>query len=105
MGADAAGKQELETSILLEAKIYVDDIEQAHHSGEVNVPIARGQLDPKAARETLGSIVAGRRAGPKNAEITVFDSTGLAIQDAAIARVAFEQARSRGVGQQIIFRS
>ena len=37
----------------------VDDIEQAHHSGEVNVPIARGQLDPKAARETLGAIVAG----------------------------------------------
>ncbi|MBK6576934.1 MAG: ornithine cyclodeaminase family protein [Sandaracinaceae bacterium] len=105
MGADAAGKQELETAILLDAKIYVDDIEQAHHSGEVNVPISRGQLDPKAARETLGAIVAGRRAAPKNAELTVFDSTGLAIQDAAIARVAFEQARSRGIGQQIVFRS
>ena len=49
--------------------------------------------------------MAGRRAAPKDAEHTVFDSTGLAIQDAAIARVAFEQARSRGIGQQIVFRS
>ena len=104
MGADAPGKQELETSILLEAKIYVDDVEQALHSGEVNVPIARGLLDPSAARDTLGSLVAGRRA-PVIKEITVFDSTGLAIQDVAIARVAFELARSRGIGQQIVFRS
>ncbi|MCA9535667.1 MAG: ornithine cyclodeaminase family protein [Myxococcales bacterium] len=104
MGADAAGKQELETAILLDAKIYVDDVEQAHHSGEVNVPIARGLLDPSAATDTLGAVVAGRRAPPKDALITVFDSTGLAIQDAAIARVAFELARNRGIGQEILFR-
>ena len=68
------------------------------------MPIANGELDPSAARDTLGSVVAGRRAAPSS-EITVFDSTGLAIQDAAIARVAFELARSRGIGQQIVFRS
>ena len=66
MGADAEGKQELETAIVtaaaLEGRLVVDDPAQAHHSGEVNVPIAKGELAAADAERTLGAIVAGRAA-------------------------------------------
>jgi ornithine cyclodeaminase/alanine dehydrogenase len=101
MGADAHGKQELDPAILKDAYIFLDDFDQAVASGEVNVPLEKGQLTLDQIVGTLGEVVAGRKAGRGDARITVFDSTGLAIQDAALARAIYETARERGTGQAV----
>lgn len=102
LGADAAGKQELEADILGEAVVVVDDWEQATHSGEVNVPLSQGYLRREHIRGTLGAILEGAIPGRSSpSEITVFDSTGLAIQDAAVARVVYDRARKEDMGTPI----
>ncbi|TAJ44764.1 ornithine cyclodeaminase family protein [Methanofollis fontis] len=85
IGADAPGKQELDPALLLRSSVFVDDLEQALHSGEINVPIAQGIFSADRIAGTLGDIVCGRKKRTSNDEITIFDSTGLAIQDLAIA--------------------
>jgi alanine dehydrogenase len=99
MGADAEGKQELDPEILLDAKVVIDDYEQCTHSGEINVPWSRGLLDDGDLYGELGEIVTGAKAGrtPEDG-VTVFDSTGLAIQDVATAHVVYEQANEDGEG-------
>ena len=102
LGADAAGKQELDPDILGDAVVVVDDWEQATHSGEVNVPLTEGTLRPEHIRGTLGAVLEKAIPGRTKAkEITVFDSTGLAIQDAAVARVVFDRASREGLGTRI----
>jgi len=102
LGADAAGKQELDPAILGDAVVVVDDWEQAIHSGEINVPLATGELRREHVRGTLGAILEGAIPGrTKASEITVFDSTGLAIQDAAVARVVADRARKEGLGKHV----
>jgi alanine dehydrogenase len=98
IGADAEGKQELEAALLAGAKIVIDDLEQASHSGEINVPLSRGQLKLEDIHCSLGEVVAGMKKGRENdGEITVFDSTGLAIQDIVCAKLAYEKARGSDV--------
>jgi alanine dehydrogenase len=93
IGADAAGKQELAPAILRDGRVIVDDREQAIHSGEINVPYAAGEIDDDTVDGTLGEVVAGAVDGRTGGDgITVFDSTGLAIQDVAAAHVVFEHA-------------
>jgi alanine dehydrogenase len=99
MGADAPGKQELEAGVLQQARIFIDDEEQATHSGEVNVPLHDGLLQREQLAGTLGEVVAGKKQGRRADEVTVFDSTGLAVQDLALARALYDVARAKGVGQ------
>lgn len=95
MGADAAGKQEIETDVLLAAKLVIDDYEQCTHSGEINVPWSQHRLVEADIHGTLGEVIQETCAGRTPDDgITVFDSTGLAIQDIAAARVIFENAGS-----------
>ncbi len=102
IGADAHGKQELDPALLRAALVVVDDWEQACASGEVNVPLARGELRRQEIHAALGEIVAGLRPGREaDEQITVFDSTGLAVQDVALARLVLERARERGVGLEV----
>jgi len=97
VGADAKGKQELDASILKEAIVIVDDIEQAVHSGEINVPIEKGIYAAAEVHGTLAELVSGGKRGrPDDKAITVFDSTGLAIADIAVAKLLFEKARQVG---------
>ncbi|MEO0971631.1 MAG: ornithine cyclodeaminase family protein [Pseudomonadota bacterium] len=99
MGADAHGKQELSPQILRDAHLLVDDTAQAFGSGEVNVPLERGELSERDIAGTLGAVLAGDAAGRLNEEdITVFDSTGLAVQDVALAALAYERALEAKVG-------
>jgi alanine dehydrogenase len=101
IGADAAGKQELAPAILKSARIVVDDWDQARHSGEINVPLAQGELTPAQVYGSLGEIVAGKKAGRVNPEeISVFDSTGLIIQDLALGLAVYKRAKARGLGQE-----
>jgi len=99
MGADAAGKHEIADSVLEAAKIVIDDYEQCTHSGEINVPWNAGVLDDSDIHAELGDVVAGTAEGRTPADgVTVFDSTGLAIQDVAASHVVYERAREDGVG-------
>ncbi len=94
IGADAKGKQELEPDVLRNAKIIIDDIEQASHSGEINVPLSEGLIKVADIYGTLGEIVASMKRGRENdEEITIFDSTGLAIQDITCAKFVYEKAK------------
>jgi alanine dehydrogenase len=104
IGADAAGKHELDDRILLDAKLVIDDHEQATHSGEINVPWSRGVLDDDDIHGTLGAIVLGETSGRVDTDgVTVFDSTGLAIQDLAAAHVAYERAAAANAGYAFDF--
>lgn len=100
IGADAPGKQELDPEILKHAKVVVDDWEQASHSGEINLPISKGMLTRKDVYAELGEIVCGKKLGrTSQEEITVFDSTGLAVQDIATAWTVYEKAGKMGKGK------
>ncbi|MEE9217835.1 MAG: alanine dehydrogenase [Acidobacteriota bacterium] len=102
IGADAPGKQELESKLLTRARVIVDDREQAFHGGEVNVPLKEGLLLREQIHATLGEVVAGKKPGRENDEqITIFDSTGLAIQDLAVSRLAYDRCRERGLGTKV----
>ncbi len=100
IGADAPGKQELPADILMRAKVIVDHRDQASHSGEINVPLQRGIFRADRIYAELGEIVSGKipgRTSPQ--EITIFDSTGLAIQDIAVAKRLYDRAMEKGIGQ------
>ncbi len=102
IGADAAGKQELDPKILRDAKVVVDDWAQAAHSGEINVPVSLGLLSRADIYAQLGEIVAGKKSGRiSQEEVTVFDSTGLAIQDVAVADLIYKTACRRKVGKVV----
>jgi alanine dehydrogenase len=102
IGADAEGKQELDPEILKIAKIVVDNLEQASHSGEINVPLSKGLIKKENIFGELGEIVAGKKPGrEKEDEITIFDSTGLAIQDLYTANLVYKEAKRKKIGKEI----
>jgi alanine dehydrogenase len=102
IGADAPGKQELDPKILMRAKVVVDDVQQAIHSGEVNVPLSRGIIARADIYADLGQIITGKKHGRvSREEVTVFDSTGLAVQDIATDWVVYKKAIRKGVGGKI----
>jgi alanine dehydrogenase len=95
IGADATGKQELESSILQAARVVVDNWEQSSHGGEINVAVAQGLIGRDDIAAEIGEVVCGRKKGRLSAEdITVFDSTGLAIQDVACAAHVYRRLTS-----------
>jgi alanine dehydrogenase len=93
IGADAPGKEELEPALLRRAQVFVDDPAQAIHSGEINVPISNGIYRAADIAGTLGEIVIGKKKRADSDTITIFDSTGLAIQDLAIAKIAMQHGK------------
>lgn len=99
MGADGPGKQELDAAILRRARVFIDEWEQASHSGEINVPLTKGTLKQADLAGTLGQVVAGQCPGRQTeADITVFDSTGLAVQDLAVAQLVYQRALDQDQG-------
>ncbi len=102
MGADAEGKQELDPEILRQAMVYIDAPDQAAHSGEINVPIHAGQFQLSDVAGTLGSVVMAGSIAPEGRDtLTVFDSTGLAIQDVAVAAEIYAEACRQDIGLEV----
>ena len=101
IGADAEGKHELADELLEAATIVIDDHEQCTHSGEINVPYSEGVLTDADIHGEIGELVVGTTES-RTAEtgVTVFDSTGLAIQDVAAAHVVYERASADGSGYE-----
>jgi ornithine cyclodeaminase/alanine dehydrogenase-like protein (mu-crystallin family) len=92
MGADGPGKAEAASGELARARLFCDDWEQASHGGELAHAVEDGSISHEDVT-ALGDVLAGDAQGRTNDdEITMFDSTGLAIQDLAIALAALEQA-------------
>jgi alanine dehydrogenase len=91
MGADGPGKAEIAVEELERVHVFVDDWQQASHGGECAAAVEAGVLGRDDVTE-LGAVLAGTAAGRAgHDDITVFDSTGLALQDLAVALVALEQ--------------
>ena len=92
MGADGPGKAEVAVAELERADLFCDDWEQASHGGELAAGFQAGVVTRERVTD-LGCVLSGEAEGRRSAEdITLFDSTGLAIQDLAIARVAAAKA-------------
>jgi alanine dehydrogenase len=95
IGADAKGKEELDPEILKKARVVIDNWKQASHSGEINVPLSKGVITREHIHGDIGEIVSGKKPGRESPEqITVFDSTGLAIQDISAATEIFRKLTS-----------
>ena len=102
IGADAIGKEELDPELLIRSKIIVDDMVQALHSGEVNVPLSKHYISENDIHAQLGEVIVGLKPGrTSEEEITIFDSTGLAIQDVASAHLVYERAVNKGLGMKV----
>ena len=96
MGADGPGKAEVADSVLAHARLFCDDWEQASHGGELAHAVEAGLLAENDVT-AIGAVLAGTATGRTNdQEITMFDSTGLAIQDLAIALAALDGAGRAG---------
>jgi alanine dehydrogenase len=103
IGADAPGKQELDPMILVKGRIVVDDVAQASHSGEINVPLHNKVLSKHKVQLSIADVVSGQKKGRLSRnQITIFDSTGLGIHDIASAGYIFRKALGNQIGTQIV---
>ena len=98
VGADKKGDQELEGRLLKGARIFVDDIRQCRTDGEINVPLSEGLITEADIAGEIGEVITGRKKGrTSDEEITIFDSTGIALQDSRdrAARIRARHGRRR----------
>jgi len=98
MGADTSGKQELDPALVAAASIVVDDGEQAITIGECQHAFRLGLIGRDRLGWTIGAVIAGAFGRRSAGEISLFDGTGVALQDLAVAALAYRRARERGLG-------
>lgn len=99
LGADLEGEQELDGAILQRARIFVDDIRQCRTDGEINVPLRDGLITEENVAGEIGKVIVGELEGRQSDDqVTVFDSTGIALQDSATVSLEYERALAAGVG-------
>jgi len=102
VGADNKGKQELEPALVASATLVVDLVEQCAEIGELQHVLAAGLMTRAQVHAELADVVVGRRPGrTRDDEITIFDSSGTALQDVAAAVVVYEKARASGRGTEV----
>ncbi len=102
LGADAHGKAEVSAEAIVRCALFCDEWEQASAGGELSGPVATGIVLPEDVTE-LGSVLIGESPGRRSSqEITLFDSTGLAIQDLAIAKAVFDAWREGEVEAPLV---
>ena len=104
VGADDAHKQEVDPALIASAKVIADSIEQCCAIGDTHHAIAKGLIRKEDVYAELGEIVAGRKSGRTNDDETfIFDSTGVAIEDAVAAAAVYEKARAASIGTYFQF--
>jgi alanine dehydrogenase len=102
LGADGPGKAEASVGAVASCVLFCDEWEQASHGGELTGAVEAGMVTRDQVAE-LGAVLAGDAPGRPGAEaVTLFDSTGLAIQDLAVAAAAYEAWRAGGVDAQVV---
>lgn len=100
MGTDTKGKQELDPALVARARVFTDEIAQSVSIGECQHAIAQGLIAEEAIGE-LGAVVTGDNPGRDGAEVTIFDGTGVGLQDLAVAAAVVELAKQKGVAQRV----
>lgn len=101
MGTDTKGKQEVEAALVAGASVFTDEVAQSVSIGEAQHAVAAGLLDASAI-SPLGDVVTGAHGGRRNTqEITLFDGTGVGLQDLAVAGMAVKRALERGLGTHV----
>lgn len=101
MGTDTRGKQELDPALVAAAAVFTDEIAQSISIGETQHAVAAGLLDA-AAITPIGDVINGEHPGRRSDdEITLFDGTGVGLQDLAVASVAARLAAEQGRAQEI----
>jgi ornithine cyclodeaminase/alanine dehydrogenase-like protein (mu-crystallin family) len=99
VGADHPDKQELDPQLLSSATVVVDVLDQCASSGDLHHALDAGAMRREDVHAELAEVVVGRRRGRRSRdEITVFDSTGTALEDVAAAIAVYERALTAGVG-------
>jgi ornithine cyclodeaminase/alanine dehydrogenase-like protein (mu-crystallin family) len=102
VGADSHGKQELEPALVASATLVVDVLEQCAEIGELQHVLSAGLMTREQVHAELADVVSGRRPGrTRRDEITIFDSSGTALQDVAAAIAVYERACATGRGMEV----
>ncbi|MDE3120685.1 MAG: ornithine cyclodeaminase family protein [Paracoccaceae bacterium] len=103
MGTDTVGKQEVEAALLARARVFCDERAQSVTLGEAQHAVGAGLIGAEAITE-IGAVVAGLAPGRQSDDdITLFDGTGVALQDLAVAAKALARAQERGVAVEVAF--
>ncbi len=99
VGADSSDKQELDPELMAAGVVVTDVLEQCAAIGDLHHALEKGAMSRSDVHAELADLVAGRKPGRRSAEeITIFDSTGTALEDVAAAAVVYEKALAGGVG-------
>ena len=102
MGADDPMKVELAPSALSRADKIIIDYEKALETAQLRIPLVNGQLRSSDIHGTIGEVVSGHKPGRESEEeVTIFHSTGMAIQDAPLALAIYRKAREKGIGSRM----
>lgn len=102
VGADDPPKIEVEGAALKRADKLVIAAEDCYMAGQMRIPIAAGIINEKDVYGTIGEIIAGIKSGrEREDEITIFHSPGVTLQDAAVARTVYENAKKLGYGVEV----
>lgn len=104
VGACRPDQREMETAIVRDARVFVDSRTGAlAEAGDLVIPIQEGAIDASHIAGELGDVCGGRVAGRRSAaEITIFKSLGMAVEDVAAAHLAFERASEKGLGRGFV---
>jgi ornithine cyclodeaminase/alanine dehydrogenase-like protein (mu-crystallin family) len=104
VGADSEDKQEIDPALMSSCKVVADSLEQCGTIGDLHHAISQGLMPPENVYAELAEIVAGRKPGrTSEEEIIVFDSTGVAIEDAVTAAAVYEKAQAAHIGDYFNF--
>jgi alanine dehydrogenase len=104
VGADDTHKQEIDPALIASAKVVADSLEQSCAIGDTHHAIAQGLMQKSDVYAELSEIIAGHKPGrTSNDEIIVFDSTGVAIEDAVASAAVYEKAHADGIGSDFDF--
>jgi ornithine cyclodeaminase/alanine dehydrogenase len=102
IGADMEGKQEIDENLFAVSRVFVDDITQAVNVGETEIPIKKGIIAKDDIVAEIGQVLLGNVAGRQSdEEITIYDSTGIALQDLLTANYLLKIAEERGIGSVV----
>ena len=103
MGTDTKGKQEVEAALIAKGAVFTDEVAQSISIGEAQHAIADGLITPNDITE-LGAVINGTHAGrSSDTEITIFDGTGVGLQDLAVAAKVVDLAQKRGIAIEVDF--
>ncbi|MCX6833591.1 MAG: ornithine cyclodeaminase family protein [candidate division Zixibacteria bacterium] len=105
IGSHTPSARELDTTIVKRSTVVADSYEAClKEAGDIMIPISEGAIDKSQLKAELGEIITGRKpARTSDREITLFKSNGLAIQDAATAKLVYDKAVAAGIGTRVDF--